>query len=102
MINTESQKTKYGIDFTKGFKKQFKKVIKQGKDIKKFSYVVEKLANKENLEPKFKNHTLVNCKGYFECGECHIEPNWLLVYRYKDDKLILLLVVTGSHSELFK
>ena len=46
MINTESQKTKYGIDFTKGFKKQFKKVIKQGKDIKKFSYVVEKLANK--------------------------------------------------------
>ena len=102
MINTESQKTKYGIDFTKGFKKQFKKEIKQGKDIKKFSYVVEKLANKENLEPKFKNHTLVNCKGYFECGECHIEPNWLLVYRYKDDKLILLLIATGSHSELFK
>lgn len=68
MINTESQKTKYGIDFTKGFK----------------------------------NHTLVNCKEYLECGECHIEPNQLLVYRYKDDKLILLLVATGSHSELFK
>ena len=72
MINTESQKTKYGIDFTKGFKKQFKKVIKQGKDIKKFSYVVEKLANKENLEAKF-----------------------ILSPEYKNnDKLILLLVAT--------
>lgn len=44
---------------------------------------------------------LTNSKYYKNCGECHIEPDWLLIYKYSNDELILLLVATGSHSELF-
>mgnify|MGYP001659381956 len=51
---------------------------------------------------KYKNHSLVNDKYYKDCNECHINPDWLLIYRYNKDKLLLLLIDTGSHSELFK
>lgn len=44
---------------------------------------------------------LNNSKYYKNCGECHIEPDWLLVYQYNNNKLILLLVATGTHSEIF-
>lgn len=63
--------------------------------------VVDKLACKEKLETRFRNHNLINNKYYKNCSECHIEPDWLLVYQYNEDKLILLLVNTGSHSEVF-
>ena len=63
--------------------------------------IIEKLANKEELEPKYRNHNLINDKYYKNCGECHIEPDWLLIYRYGDEEFILLLVDTGSHSNLF-
>ncbi len=63
--------------------------------------VIRKLAKKEELDIKYNNHTLNNSKYYKNCGECHIEPDWLLVYQYKDEQLILLLVATGSHSEIF-
>ena len=53
------------------------------------------------LETKYKDHCLINNKLYKDCRECHIEPDWLFVYRYNRDELILLLVATGSHSELF-
>ena len=88
--------------YSNKFKKSLKKILKQGKDIKKLKFVVEKLANKEELTPKFKNHNLINDKRYKNCGECHIEPDWLLVYQYDHGALILLLVNTGSHSEIFK
>lgn len=93
--------TKYSIDFTTKFKKEFKKIIKQHKDLKKFEEIVTKLANLEQLEPKYHNHDLVNNKYFKNCKECHIEPDWLLVYQYINEKLILLLVETGSHAELF-
>ena len=63
--------------------------------------VVDKLAFKEMLEPKHKNHKLINDKNYNNCYECHIEPDWLLVYKYDEDNLLLLLVNSGTHSELF-
>ena len=56
----------------------------------------------KSLEEKYKNHMLTNSKHYKNCGECHIEPDWLLVYQYRNEELILLLIDTGSHSELFK
>ena len=56
----------------------------------------------EELEPKYKSHNLVNNKIYSNCKECHIRPDWLLIYTYFDNQLILLIVETGSHSELFK
>lgn len=94
-------KLKYRTRFTSDFKKNYKKIKKQGKDINKLRQVIEKLANKEKLAEKYQNHMLNDSKKYKNCGECHIEPDWLLVYQYVDNELVLLLVTTGSHSEIF-
>ena len=93
--------TKCGVDTTSAFKKSYKKLIKQQKNLEKLKEVVIKLANKEELEPKYHNHSLINNKYFKNCSECHIEPDWLLIYRYEEDELILLLIDTGSHSEVF-
>ncbi len=93
--------TKYKLGYSSKFKKQYKKIIKQGKDLTKLHTIITKLLNCEELETKYCNHVLENSKKFKNCNECHIEPDWLLVYQYLDDKLILLLVETGSHSELF-
>ena len=92
---------KYNVFYSSKFKRDLKKVESQGKNVTKLFDVVDKLAIKEKLEPKYKNHILKNSKRYKNCFECHIEPDWLLVYQYLDDKLVLLLVNTGSHSEVF-
>lgn len=84
------------------FKKQYKKMAKQGKNLDKIDNIIDKLARREILETKYKDHILINDKYYKECRECHIEPDWLLVYQYEGNKINLLLVATGSHSELFK
>lgn len=90
---------KYVIRFTSQFKKDLKLAKKQGKDIEKLFEVVEKLANGEMLEAKYRDHNLIgNYKG---CRECHIESDWLLVYEIIDDVLVLLLYRIGSHSDLF-
>ena len=95
--------TKCKIDYTSSFKKQLKKMLKQDKNIGELLLVIEKLANFEKLDSKYKNHSLINDKTYKDCFECHIRPDWLLIYKYdKEDKLILVLFATGSHSELFK
>ena len=93
---------KYKIDFTSNFKKQYKIIKKQGKNLDKLYEIIERLANGEELDPKYKNHNLINDKKYKDCKECHIESDWLLSYQIKDAELILLLFGTGSHSELFK
>lgn len=92
---------KYKINYTNNFKKQHKKMKKQGKDLNKLYEVINKLSKGEQLEEKYKNHKLVNDKNFKDCSECHIEPNWLLIYKIEDDELILLLFATGSHSDLF-
>lgn len=92
---------KYAIDYTNNFKKQHKKLKKQGKDLTKLYTIIEQLANKEPLSPKYKDHQLMDDKIYKNCRECHITPDWLLVYKYEDENLILLLFATGSHSDLF-
>ena len=94
--------TKYEVKYTSPFKKDFKKVLKQGKDEEKLIEILNVLANGKELETKYKNHNLINDKKYKDCYECHIEPDWLLVYKIIDDELILLLVATGSHNKLFK
>lgn len=93
---------KYNIDYTNVFKKQYKKMIKQGKDINKLINVIKMLANGEELDINYKNHKLINNNYFDNCYECHIEPDWLLVYKVYNNELILLLFATGSHSELFK
>ena len=93
---------KYDVVYSTKFKKALKKLIKQGKDINELFDIIDKLANDEKLNMKYKNHSLVNDKYYKDCNECHINPDWVLIYRYNKDKLLLLLIDTGSHSELFK
>lgn len=92
---------KYNIDFTINFKRQYRKLKKQGKDLNKLYEVIKRLANGEDLDSKCKDHKLVNVKKYMNCKECHIEPDWLLIYKIVDEELILVLFSTGSHSELF-
>ncbi len=93
--------TKYGVVASNKFKKQLIKAKKQGKDIKKLNMVVKKLANGETLESKYKDHALYDTKYYRNCRECHIESDWLLVYKYDNNKIILYLVEIGSHAVLF-
>ncbi len=92
--------TKYSIQGLNKFKKQLKKAEKQGKDIRKLRPILLTLANGGRLEPKYKDHALIDNKYYKNCRECHITPDWLLIYTYEEEQLILLLVSTGSHSEV--
>ena len=87
------------IKTTNKFEKDYKRIIKSGqKDIQKLQNIIRKLENQEKLDPINKNHKLTgNWKDHLEC---HIEPDWLLIY--KTDNQYLILVRTGSHSELFK
>lgn len=92
---------KYSIKRSNNFKKQYKKILKQGKDISKMEKVIEIIASGEQLDEKYKDHNLNDNKYYRGCRECHIEPDWLLVYKIINNELILYLVETGSHSDLF-
>lgn len=91
---------KYEIKFTTRFKKDIKLAKKQGKNLDKLFIVVEKLANGEVLEQKYRDHALTG--NYFNTRECHIEPDWLLIYEIIDEVLVLSLQRIGSHSDLFR
>ena len=80
------------------FKKDLKAIIQRGYDEEKLWTVVEQLANEIPLPPKNHDHALTG--NYIGCRECHIEPDWLLVYEIQKDELLLLLVRTGTHSDL--
>lgn len=90
---------KYEISITNQFKKDLKLARKQGKNENKLWEVVEKLTNGETLDPKYKDHNLTG--EYAGYRECHIYPDWLLVYKQENELLILLLYRLGSHSDLF-
>lgn len=83
--------------FTKKFNKDIKRIYKSKKDINKFKYVSNRLINEEKLELKFRDHKLVG--NYVGRRECHIEPDWLLIYKIEKD--VIIFERTGSHSELF-
>ena len=84
------------------FKKDYKRMLKRGKVIDKLDDVIKELAVPNLLPEKYRDHFLKeNYAGY---KECHIEPDWLLIYGYEildDEEQQLLLVRTGSHSDLF-
>ena len=92
---------KYEIIMTSAFKKELKNLKKRNKDLSKLTEIVNKLANDEKLDLKNRDHSLVNKLRFQNCRECHIEPDWLLVYKKNYDELILFLIETGSHSDLF-
>ncbi len=90
---------KYKIKSSRKFDKDLKRIQKRGYDLNLIKSVIRKLANGEKLPEKNKDHILLgNYKG---CRECHITPDWLLVYELSDYELILYLTRTGTHSDLF-
>jgi mRNA interferase YafQ len=86
------------IHYTTQFKKDYKRIKKQNKDLDKLRVVIEKLAAGKTLESKHKDHQLSG--NWKDHRDCHIEPDWILIYRSTPDELSLER--TGSHSELFK
>ncbi len=91
---------KYVVRATNRFKKAAKRMAKRGKDSQKLKDVVEKLAKGDSLADAYKDHPLIgNWAGH---RELHIEPDWLLIYKIEENILILELVDTGTHSDLYK
>ena len=86
------------IKYTSQFKKDYKKVQKQNKDINKLRLIIENLLSDQRLDEKYQDHPLSGEWKKFR--ECHITPDWLLIYKIEDDYLILAR--TGSHVDLFK
>ena len=89
----------YKIEFTNEMKRNVKRMRKRGKDMTKLTDVLNMLASGNPLPPKFNDHQLPGSLKDFR--ECHIEPDWLLLYQFHDDELILVATATGSDSDLF-
>lgn len=89
------------IEFTARFKKDYKLAIRRGCSPEKFEALLHLLYLEEPLPDTYKDHPLTNSRNYKDMRECHIEPDWLLIYKKERDKLILKLIRTGSHSDLF-
>lgn len=88
---------KYGTKF----KKDYRLALRRGCDKRKFIEVVTLLQKEKALPPKYRDHHLENSRNYQNLRECHIAPDWLLVYQVEKELKILRLVRTGSHSDLF-
>ena len=88
---------KYTVKYTSLFKKSFKKYIKRGYDENLFRAAIGQLAETGTLPAKYKLHKLSG--NYSGLWECHLAPDWLLVWEQNDKELILLLMDTGTHTE---
>ena len=89
------------VEFTGQFKRDYKLAIKRGCDPNQLQEVVSLLINEQPLPEKYRDHALTNSRDYKGMRECRIEPDWLLVYKVYQDMLILRLIRTGTHSDLF-
>ena len=93
------RKTKYTVKTTSQFKKDFKLAMKRGLNIDLLETVIATLALGEPLPDKNKDHALTG--NWIGHRECHILPDWLLIYRIEEEVLILTLARSGTHSDLF-
>ncbi len=92
-------KIKYDVIFSTKFRKDLKRCKKAGLDTNKLLQVVHLLECGETLPPQYRDHSL---HGEFSgCRECHVQPDWLLIYEIDNGVLTLTLVRTGSHANLF-
>lgn len=87
------------IIYTSKFKRDLKLAKKQNKNIDLLFDIIEQLANQQILEPKYHDHQLSG--NFSDYRECHITPDWLLIYKIDNNQLVLLLNRLGSHSDLF-
>ena len=90
---------KYEIQATSEFKKGYKAAKKRGCDVKLLGKIIDTLASGEKLPEKHRDHQLTG--NYKNFRECHVEPDWLLIYRIDNGKLVLVLAAAGTHSDLF-
>lgn len=90
---------KYEVKLTSQFKRDLKLAKKQGKNIDKLFGVIGMIAEGKKLDKKYRDHALSG--DYAGCRECHVEPDWLLLYEVMDNVLVLMVYRVGSHSELF-
>lgn len=81
----------------RSFRKDYRKLRSSGKDLSKLAIVIDTLAAGEALAESYRDHPLIG--NYLGCRECHVSPDWLLIYQTTETELIL--VRTGTHSELF-
>lgn len=88
------------IKRTSRFKKEFRKALERGCDPKVFEYVLNELVNEHPLAEKFRDHALTG--KYAGQRECHLNPDWLLIYAIEQEVLTLTLTRTGSHADLFE
>ena len=89
----------YTIKYTNKMKRDVKRMRKRGKDLTKLTAVLNLLASAKLIPEEYYDHPLKgDMKAY---RECHIEPDWLLIYRILDDELYLLAAGTGTHTDLF-
>ncbi len=87
------------IRYETTFKKDYKRILRRGYNPHLLETVIEYLANEKVLPAKYKDHPL---SGYYsDFRECHITPDWLLIYQIKEKELLLCLTRTGTHSDLF-
>ncbi len=89
------------VEFTGQFKRDYRLALKRGCDPMALEDVVSLLMSERPLPPKYRDHPLTASRDYQDVRECHIEPDWLLVYKIIHETLILRLLRTGSHSDLF-
>lgn len=89
----------YAVKPTTKFQKDIKRIQKRGYDISLLTEVIKLLAAGEQLPARNKDHCLTG--NFAGCRECHITPDWLLIYEIADKELILYLTRTGTHSDLF-
>lgn len=89
----------YSVEYTKRFEKDVKRCVKRGLDISKLQTAANLLAETGTLPIQYRPHKLTG--NYAGCWECHIEPDWLLVWEQDDFKLTLLFLHTGTHSDIF-
>ena len=89
------------IEFTGQFKKDYKLARKRGCNERDLTTVVSLLASEQPLPAKYRDHALENSRNYKGMRECHIKPDWLLIYKIYSDRLVLELIRTGTHSDLF-
>ena len=87
------------IKFQAAFRRDYKRIVRRGYDVRLLENVVQLLADEKPLPEKNRDHALSG--DYIGCRECHITPDWLLIYRMEDDVLVLTLARTGTHSDLF-
>lgn len=89
------------VQFTAQFKRDFKLCKRRGLDEEKLRVTIDLLKSEISLPERYNDHALVNSKNYRDARECHIEPDWLLVYKIYQNMLILELLRTGTHSDLY-